>query len=74
MVEEIECSVCGREGQPPKECKICHGNAQTQSLAYTLSDHRANRAPKEDRYGDTGTLGPKIVTLPGSALPTENNG
>lgn len=54
----VECSICGRDGQPPAACDLCHGNAKVQSRAFSLSDVRAGRAPKEDRYGAEGGLNP----------------
>lgn len=68
MSEDIkyECSLCGldlAEPQPPKGCEVCHGSAQVQSRAYTLSAVRSGQAPKEDRYGDTGGLAPKDSPL-----------
>jgi hypothetical protein len=56
---QVECSICGRNGQPPQLCDLCHGNAPVQSREYTLSDHRAGRAPEADRYGTDGGLNPK---------------
>jgi hypothetical protein len=75
MTEEskIECAVCGIPGPPSPGCKMCHGRANTQSRAFTLSEVTSGRVPedqKEDRYGETGNVGPKIVTnLPGSSGP-----
>lgn len=47
-VEEFECSSCGRDlPSPPTVPTTCCG-AGMQSRAYTLTDHRANRA-KVDR-------------------------
>lgn len=70
MSEElkIECSLCGLEGGSVPHCGTCSGKAQNQTLAYTLSDHRSGRAPKEDdRYGNDGGLNPKSPDLPGAA-------
>jgi hypothetical protein len=57
----VECSICGRNGGPYVGCnRGCNGNSRfIQSRAYTLSEERAGRAPKNDRYGDQGQLGPK---------------
>lgn len=63
---EVECSMCGREGGSFVGCGTCHGRAKDQPAAYTLSDHRARRAPEEDRYGDDGGLNPKSPNLPGA--------
>lgn len=52
---EYECSLCGMNlsgVKAPEGCDICHGGAQVQERAYTLTDHRAGRAPEEDRYTD----------------------
>lgn len=62
--EEIECGICGKAGGPNVGCGICYGHAPVQSRAYTLSDVRSGRAPEEDRYSN---LGPKKISLPGSA-------
>lgn len=63
----IECGICGREGGPYADCGICRGHAPIQSKAFTLSDVRSGRAPEDERYGEGGSVGPKIVNLPGSA-------
>lgn len=65
---KVECSLCGREGGSVPSCGTCSGKAQNQSLAYTLSDHRAGRAPVEDRYNTEGGLNPKTPNLPGGAV------
>lgn len=67
--DDYECGRCGKNGFPSAECKLCEGRAPIQARAYTLSDERAGRAPKVDRYGDDGALGPKIIKLPGSGNP-----
>jgi hypothetical protein len=70
--EKIECSVCGIPGPPSPGCKMCHGRASTQSRAFTLSEVTSGRVPddqKDDRYGATGGVGPKIVNIPGSSGP-----
>ena len=67
--DDYECAKCGRNGFPPQECKQCEGQAPIQSRAYTLSEERSGRAPKVNRYGDEGALGPKIINLPGSGNP-----
>ncbi len=60
----VECSLCGRNGQPPASCDMCHGGAETQPRAYTLSERRAGLAPEEeDRYGTEGGLNPKSSPL-----------
>jgi hypothetical protein len=56
---EVECGICGLNGQPPASCDICHGQAPVEPRAYTLSEQRAGLAPKEDRYGHDGGLAPK---------------
>lgn len=55
----VECSVCGLTGIPPKSCDICKGTAQTQSAAHTLSDERSGRAVVPPRYGDSGDTAPR---------------
>lgn len=68
--QDRECGICGKVGGPYVECGICHGNAPVQSRAYTLSDVRSGQAPKDDRYarnGVEGSVGPKKISLPGSA-------
>lgn len=60
---KVECSLCGRDGEPPEDCEICHGGAKVQSRAHTLSDSRAGRVPNEDRYGADGGLNPKSSPL-----------
>lgn len=67
FVPEVECSLCGREGGSFVGCGTCHGRAKDQPAAFTLSDHRARRAPREDRYGGDGGLNPRSPNLPGSA-------
>lgn len=58
--EQYECSICGLDlNEIPAGCDICHGNATLQPRAYTLSAERSGRAPKQDRYGDDGSLAPK---------------
>jgi hypothetical protein len=56
----IECSICGRDGGPYDGCsRGCQGRARyAQSKQYTLSEIRSGRAPREDRYGSEGQLGP----------------
>lgn len=60
---KVECSLCGRNGEPPASCDICHGGAQTRERAYTLSEVHSGTAPKEDRYGNDGGLNPKTSPL-----------
>lgn len=55
----VECSICGRNGEPPTSCELCHGGAQTRERAYTLSEERSGRAPVEKRYGEEGGTAPK---------------
>lgn len=63
----VECSLCGRDGVPPTACGTCHGRARTQSRAMTLSEERTqSRRNRNDRYGDDGGIGPRIVHMPGS--------
>lgn len=56
----VECSLCGRTGEPPASCDICHGGAQTQSRGYTLSEIRSGVVPEENR---TEGLEPKSSPL-----------
>lgn len=63
MSDQIECSMCGREGGAYNGCETCHGRAQTQPRQYTLSDQRAGRVPVEDRLRD---VNPRVVNVPGS--------
>lgn len=63
----VECSMCGRDGQPPASCALCHGRAQVQGRAHTLSEERAHpQRFRDDRYSDNGGLGPKRANIPGS--------
>lgn len=65
----IECSVCGREGQPPKECSTCLGGASVQERHYTLSELRAMDREKREhimRGNRPSGAPPRIVKLPGS--------
>lgn len=64
----IECNICGREGGSTLDCGTCFGRATNQARAYTLSDHRASRVPKEDRYGSDGGLNVRTPNLPGGAI------
>lgn len=67
MSEEVECSLCGRDGYPPEGCDLCHGRAKPQARAHTLSEERVNpKKYKTDRYSRTGNVSPKIINLPGS--------
>ena len=63
QLHEVECSLCGRDGGPFAGCGTCHGGAPSQSKAFTLSEHRAGRAPQEDRYGNEGGLNPRTSPL-----------
>lgn len=47
---EVECGVCGRNGEPPASCDTCHGNAETVSRAYTLSEVKAGLGKSEGRF------------------------
>lgn len=61
-----ECALCGNDletNQAPAGCDICHGGAEVQQRAYTLSAVRSGRAPQEDRYGNEGSLAPKDSPL-----------
>lgn len=62
MSEEIqvECSLCGRTGEPPASCDMCHGTAATQERGYTLSETRQGLGKNENRQ--TG-LEPKPSSL-----------
>lgn len=68
---EVECGTCGRTGNPPPECELCHGNAPVQKRAYTRSEEIRGLGKDEARYGRTGNVSPKIVSLPGSMPPRE---
>jgi hypothetical protein len=70
---DVECSLCGRNGVPPVGCGVCHGRAQVQARAYTLSEERSGRAPVQDRYGDTGGTAPKAspLVVGGDVLPNQ---
>jgi hypothetical protein len=61
----VECSMCGRDGYPPAGCDICHGRANVQSRAHTLSEERAHPGRFRDRRYDEN-VGPKVVNIPGS--------
>lgn len=58
----VECSLCGRTGEPPASCDICHGGAETQSRAYTLSERRQGLGASEDDNRPEG-LNPKSSPL-----------
>ena len=58
-IQDVECSICGRNGLPPVSCGICKGEAETQPRNYTLSEERSGRAPAVERYGETGDTAPK---------------
>jgi hypothetical protein len=60
---QIECSLCGRDGGSFAGCGLCHGGAENQDKGYTLSEHRAGRAPQENRYDPEGGLNPKTSPL-----------
>lgn len=63
---QFECGLCGRDLSTPKApagCDVCHGNAEVQPKAYTLSEHRTGKAPQEDRYGNDGGLNPRSSSL-----------
>lgn len=58
---EVECGLCGRNGEPPAGCETCHGSAETVPRAYTLSEIKAGVAPQsEDRFE---SLNPKPSPL-----------
>ncbi len=73
MSDEVttECSICGHIPGPFKGCEVgCDGNPRfTQSRAFTQSEERLNARSDPDRYGRTGNVNPKIVSLPGSGSP-----
>jgi hypothetical protein len=58
---EIECSLCGRNGGPYVGCpRGCNGRADfAQKRANTLSEENTGRRPREQRYGEDGSVGPK---------------
>lgn len=60
-MSEVECSMCGRNGGPFEGCSMgCNGDTRfSVPRAYTLSEIQSGRAPKDDRYGPSGQLGPK---------------
>lgn len=51
MSEEptVECSLCGRTGEPPASCDMCHGGASVQPRGYTLSERRQGLGVDENR-------------------------
>lgn len=57
----VECSLCGRTGEPPASCDMCFGNAETQPRAYTLSEIRAGIAPEQENRMEG--LNPKASPL-----------
>lgn len=66
----VECSICGHDGGPYPACLTCKGNRHyVQSKAYTLTEERQKAAVNPQRYGRTGAVSPKIITLPGSGDP-----
>lgn len=67
----IECSMCGRAGGPTSVCEICHGNGGTQERAYTRTEESQGKGKDPSRYGRTGNVSPKIVSLPGSFSPDQ---
>ena len=65
----IECSICGRNGTPPKECPTCLGGASVQERHYTLSELRTMDRDKREyimRGERPSGAAPRIVKLPGS--------
>lgn len=62
----VECSLCGRDGGPSIGCGTCHGNAQAQPAALTLSQLRSKPNIQTERYGPNAEVGPKSIRLPGS--------
>jgi hypothetical protein len=71
---DTECSVCGHVPGPYADCDICHGNKTfVQKRHYTLTETQQGKGdPNEGRYGRTGNVGPKIVSLPGSFTPHQD--
>jgi len=68
--QEIECSICGRAGIPPKACTTCLGGAKVQERTYTLSELRGMSQEERDRItrgNRPSGAPPRIVHLPGSA-------
>ena len=69
---DIECGMCGRDGGPQVQCEVCKGSPRfAQKRHYTLSEERRglNEEERNDRYGQYGEVGPKVVNLPGSFNP-----
>jgi hypothetical protein len=60
-VENVECSICGRNGGPYQGCpRGCNGRSEfAQERNYTLSEERSGRAPEDKRYGEDSSVGPK---------------
>ncbi len=56
----VECSLCGKTGEPPASCEMCHGGAPTVDRAYTLSERRAGLGESERRFDG---LNPKSSPL-----------
>lgn len=69
--QTIECAHCGIVGGPAPDCTLCKGNkTYVQERHFTLTEERKGENPhKGDRYGRHGEVGPKIVVLPGGAMP-----
>lgn len=60
---QVECTICGRDGEPPAECDICQGSAQVRKRAYYLSDVHSGKVQDRDRYGNDGGLEPRDSPL-----------
>jgi hypothetical protein len=59
----VECSICGRDGEPPAACDACHGGAATRPRSYYLSDIHSGKVKDRDRYGNDGGLEPRDSPL-----------
>ena len=69
---DIECGMCGRDGGPAVECKVCNGSPRfAQKRHFTLSEERRgmNEEERNERYGQYGEVMPKVIDLPGSYNP-----
>ncbi len=72
---DVECSICGRDGGPNVSCQICNGQQRyAQKRHFTLTEERQgmNQEERSNRYGQYGEVNPKIVNLPGSFNPFNN--
>ena len=75
-VQIMECGMCGQEAPTDPECPMCGGDNQRflQPRSYTLSEERQGKNPNpNDRYSRTGDVSPKLVLLPGGAVPGKSN-